>query len=454
MSTITGGAGVTDGSNVTGEITTSVYNFLSTPNVLDVFANKYGEQSARLMLELAGRVVPIQGYDSSNPLTLHENENRIHEAITGTPGASSTSEITVTGVSSTDACQKGQSCWIEATDGDLPEFIITSVDSDTQIKIKAFKDEDPSISTSEVTIYLGPNNGGEGSGQPDSTSTDMTSHTFKPFEAKETVTLTSDALAKKYYFEELRNGYRTVYFKEMLESEGRMNIREDMKAMFGEQNTNSVTVSTESGTTNAHSSEGWWQIIDRLGGKLDYGNDFAIEYLDEIESFMESYHVNSKNFTLMGGSGLGRKINKVGLDFVQQFSSGSDFVQQMFQGNEEMAAKANIKVLQYGDITLAFKPLNIFNDPTQMGNVLNNSGILFPMTNVADPATGDVWSNIGLGYTKKGDQSLKRIVNKHPGMTQDWGVVSSQYSKDSYFLRSQLTPFLLGGNQMLLVRDQ
>jgi len=469
---ITGNAAVNAGTLANNDPTyvSSLYDMETTPNIAEIFYKKYGIQSARLLMELSGRVFPVKG---NYPFQAHEDDNRVHKAIKthasdGAASAASSGGDSVTVRISTDdidtngnyPVQTGQSAWIQQSDGSFPELYVSSVTenstTDVDITLKPFQSSTQlEAITNGTTILLGVKNSGENMGQPKGASSQMFVRDFYPFESKETVYLTSNAMNQEYWFERQKNGYSNIWNKHFMEAENRMNIQEDMKMMMGEVNGNSVTgTDAESNSVDISSGKGWWQWIDELGGKLDYGSEFSIEYLDEIQTFMESFHITTGNMAVLGGSGLGRKIRNAGLEFVQQYDSGSSFVEAMFNGDDATAVKSNIKALQYGDIMIAFQPLSIFNDQTQFGKYLNNSGILLPLTTVTDPSSGSVYDNIGCGYEEKDGNSLKRIVNSYPGMTRQHGTVSSEYSSDKWFYRAKLLPFIMGAHSMLLVRDQ
>jgi hypothetical protein len=469
---VTGSASANAGTLANNNPTyiSSLFDYFTTPNIAEAFYKKFGQQSARLMFELMGRVFPVTG---NYPFQAHEDDNRVHKAIKthasdGAASAASGAGDSVTVRISTDdidengnyPVQEKQSAWIKQSDGSIPELMVTSVTenstTDVDITLKPFNENTQLDAISNgTTIYLGVKNSGENMGQPEGSMSQMFVRNFYPFESKATAYLTGDAMNQEYWFERQMDGYSNLWNKAFIETESRMNIEEDMKAFMGEENGNSVTATdAESNSKSIHSAKGFWQWIDELGGKLDYGNDFSVEYLDEVQSFMESYHVTTGNLACLAGSGFGRKLNKTGLDFVQQYSSGTDFVDAMFGGDEEVAVKANIKAIQYGDMMIAYQPLSILTDQTQFGDVLNNSGIMFPVTTVTDGKTGAEYNNIGLGYEEKNGNSLKRIVNEYPGMTKSRGTVSSQYTSDKWFFRSKLIPFIMGVHSMLLVRDE
>jgi hypothetical protein len=471
MSGVSGSAAVNSGTLASNNPTyvDSLFDYFTTPNIAEVFYNKYGQNTMRLALELMGRMFPVKG---NYPFVAHENDNRVkknikvHSSDAGpTTTQSSTGSELVFRISADDVdengnvpVREGQSAWIKQADGTMPELLVTSITknstTDVDITVKPFQDVDlDDISTGDV-VMLGPINSGENMGQPAGMTSQMVARNFNPFESKDTVYLTSDAMAQEHWFEKQRNGYNSVWNKHFMEAESRMNIAEDMKLIMGEENDNSLTgTDGESNSVSYHSTKGYWQWIDELGGTLDYGLDFSVEYLDEVESFLESWSVTTKNLALFGGSGLKKKIHKAGLDFTQQYDSGTSFVDVAFGGDSEMAVKSNIKAIQYGDIMIAFQPLTAFTDPQMFGNAMSNSGILMPLENIADPSSGDVYNNIGIGYEQKGDISLKRIINEYPGMTRQRGQVSSPYSSDKWFFRSKLLAFLMGANHCLKVTD-
>jgi hypothetical protein len=472
MSVVSGSAAVNSGTSASNEPTyvDSLFDYFTTPNIAEVFYDKYGQNTMRLAMELMGKMFPVKG---NYPFVAHENDNRVKKNIkvhASDAGPTTTQSSTGTELKfriSTDDVDEngnvpvrvGQSAWIKQADGTMPELLVTAITknstTDVDITVKPFQDVDLDDISIGTVVMLGSINSGENMGQPAGMTSQMVKRSFYPFESKDTVYLTGDAMAQEYWFEKQRNGYTSVWNKHFLEAEARMNIAEDMKLLMGEENDNSLTgADGESNSVSYHSTKGYWQWIDELGGKLDYGLDFDVEYLDEVENFLESWSVTTKNLALFGGSGLKRKIHKAGLDFIQQYDSGTSFVDAAFGGDSEMAVKSNIKAIQHGDIMIAYQPLTAFTDPTMFGDALNNSGILLPLQNIADPSSGNVYNNIGIGYEEKGDISLKRIINQYPGMTRQRGTVSSEYSSDKWFFRSKLLAFLMGANFCLQVRDE
>jgi len=445
----------------------SLFDYFETPNIAEIFYNKYGQNTMRLAMELMGKTFPVNG---NWPFVAHENDNRVKKNIKSasdeTSSQSSTGASMTVKVNTDDInengnlpVREGQSAWIEQSDGSMPELIVTGItknsDTDVDITIEPFEDVDLDDIGNDTKIMLGPINSGENMGQPAGMTKQMLSRSFYPFESKDTVYLTGDAQSKEHWYERQRNGYNSVWNKHFMEAEARMNVAEDMKLLMGTENGQSISKTDVEGNSQPyHSTKGYYNWIDELGGKLDYGLDFSVEYLDEIENFLESWSVTTKNLALFAGSGLKKKINKSGLEFTQQFDSGTSFVDAAFNGSGDMAVKANIKAIQYGDIMMAFQPLTAFTDPTMFGSALNNTGLLMPLENVADPSSGDVYNNIGLAYEEKGDISLKRIVNPQYGMTQQRTEVNSEYSSDKWFFRSKLAAFMMGANHCLIVRDQ
>ena len=452
----------------------SLFNWAHPENVHNFFYKKYGQQTARLLLEMGARVFPIPG---NYPYKAHEEDNRLHRTVTvGTSNVSQSwsgqgtavSPLTNTITLSSDDVitdddgnnpgyyvRQGQSAWIKQSDGSMPEFYIAEVidhgSDPPDIVLESFKVDSADVVTPGTEIILGNINYGEDSGQPEAVHSQMFEHDFYPFEAKETIDITADALADEYWFEKEENGYTSLWNQHFIQTEGRLNIQEDMKAFMGQTNDNGITGSGRNNTSpTIHSAEGWWQKIVRLGGSLS-AQDFNIRLVDQVETYWESYHVTSKSGVLYGGSGVGREINRAGFDLVQQYSM-SDIMRN--PGGERSEVRANIKAFQWGDMMIAFQPLEILNDQTMFGKVFNNSGVLIPNELVRDGLTNSERGNFGLGYEAKEGINRKRVIGLHPGMSgrQSGGIVAHQFTSDQVYFASKLVPFLMGVNQMVVLR--
>lgn len=452
----------------------SIYSWATTENVANFFYKKYGEQASRLLMELAGRVFPVAG---NYPFKAHEEDNRLHRTVTvgtsnqsqswsgsGTAVSPLTNTVTLSEddlITDSDGNAKGyfvragQSAWIKQSDGSMPEFYIREVvdngSNPPDIVLESFTVESAEVVSPGDEIILGNLNYGEDMGQPEAVHSQMFEHDFYPFEAKETIDLTGDVMAQEYWFEKQAGGYPSIYNQHFLRTEGALNIQEDMKSWMGQLNDNGIKGSGRNSTTpTIHSAEGYLQKIMRLGGELSF-TDFNVELLDQVETYWESYHVTSKSGVAYGGSGFGRGLNKAGLDTVQQFSM-SDLMRN--PGGNVQEVRANIKVVQWGDMTIGFQPLTVFNDPTMFGGVFNNSAVLIPNEMVMDKLVNRERGNIGLGYEAHGDVNRKRVVGFYPGMTgrQSGSQVSHEYTSDQVYFASKLIPFLMGCNQMVFLR--
>lgn len=454
----------------------SLYSWATPENVASFFYKKYGEQSSRLLMEMAGRIFPVVG---NYPYKAQEEDNRLHRTVTvGTGNVSQSwsgqgtavSPLTNTVTLSEDDLitddngnavgyfvRQGQSAWIKQSDGSMPEFYVREVidngENPPDIVLESFKVDSAEVVSPGDEIILGNINYGEDMGQPKAVHSQMYEHDYYPFEAKETIDLTGDVMAQQYWFEKLVNGYSSLYNQHFLHTEGRLNIQEDLKAWMGQTNDNNIkALGRNDVASKIHSSEGYFQKIQRLGGSMSF-TDFSVKMLDQVETYWESYHVTSKSGVAYGGSGFGRGLNEGGLDTVQQYSM-SDLMKN--PGGDVQQVKANIKVIQWGDMTIGFQPLTIFNDPTMFGKVFNNTAVLIPNELVRDGLTGEERGNIGLGYEAHGDVNRKRVVGFYPGMTgrRNGGQVSHENTSDQVYFASKLLPFLMGVNQMIVMRGK
>jgi hypothetical protein len=452
----------------------SVYSWEVTPNIYPELFKKYGLQTSRLLLEMGGRTFPVRG---NYPYQAHEEDNRLHRTVTvGTTNVSGSwsgqgtavSPLTNTITLSTDDLildddddpagyyiREGQSAWIKQSDGSMPEFYVKEVidngSDPPEIVLESFKVDTAEAVSAGDEIILGNINYGEDSGQPEAVHSQEFVHSFYPFESKETIDLTADVMAQEYWFEKQIGGYPSIYNQHFLQTEGRLNIHEDLKAWMGQTNDNLVKGTGRNSTEpTIHSAEGFFQKIVRLGGSIS-SYDFAVQLLDQIETYWESYHVTSKSGVAYGGSGFGRALNQAGFDLVQQYSM-SDIMRN--PGGDVSEVKANIKAIQWGDMLIAFQPLTIFNDPTMFGGVFNNTAVLIPNETVRDGLSSKERGNIGLGYEAHGDVNRKRVVGFYPGMSgrKSGGQVSHQYTSDQVYFASKLVPFLMAVNQMIVIR--
>ena len=460
----------------------SLYDFGLQPNIHDVLFKRYGKNTAVRMLRSMGREFPVS---ANMPFKAHE-EDRIHSTFTvfGDTSAASGAGDSVTVTVNPDEVdgngnvypRENQVVYYKHTDGKVYELQITSKDeTSVSASVNGPGDQDLTYNLTltpldgDLTIgaisdgtefSLGGLKYGEDTGQPAGTATGIFEREFYDVISKETSKFTGVALANQKWYEIQEGGYSSWWSEAYAKTEFLLDLEEDLHLFLGQVNSNNITqTDTDANSVKVRSGKGWWKWMDELAYKLNYEADgFDIFYLDEIRNYLETQQVSTDLAMFFMGSGLYNKVENAGLDFVQSYSSGTDLTkvkETMFGGDGDNLG-VNFGSFTKNGITYVCQNLDIFNDPTTLGNPqydFNDSGMIIPYEQMQDPVNGQILDNLGVGYVSHNEVNRRRLIEIQNGMSGFQGAPSlNQYDNVKLYMLSHLVPFMIGANRTVQVK--
>lgn len=300
-----------------------------------------------------------------------------------------------------------------------------------------------------------------GTGQPEPTSTGLYERDFYTTIAKESMGFDGPELAKERWEGKQVGGKSRIWSRAYADTEFLLDLAEDCNFLMGEENTNSITQTTvrnfvgAANTDAVRSGKGLWKWCDEVAGTLNYGTgDFNLFDLDQIPVYQRSQGVTDGVAMLCVGQGLDLKLENSGLEFVKEYSGGSDFtrvVQRAFGGSEQRALDVGFRMFTKGGITYVLKVVDTFSNPKLFGvstYPMNDSGFAFPVSNVKDKKSGLTIPNVSIGNFSNNGVARKRVIGVVNGMTgmMEYPVMTANDTIDMYML-SQRAIIALGVNQ-------
>lgn len=181
---------------------------------------------------------------------------------------------------------------------------------------------------------------------------------------------------------------------------------------------------------------------------------------EDIGPALESQGVLGRNVAMFYGSELGRQIENLNLDFIKEFSGGTDFMKTMGE------IDSTFKAVKYNGVFTTLHGLSVLNDPIAYGaeshdDQFRSLGFLVPDVDVTVKKTPDsteslTLKNFTLGYKAYGKENRTRIFKWLPGVN---GLgVGGEMAVDTYddVRFEMLTEFQAicnGFNQLILIQD-
>ena len=235
------------------------------------------------------------------------------------------------------------------------------------------------------------------------------------------------------YLEKLTNGGMGIFSEAMMGTEFRHDHAMNYEIALGTVVDNLTMTNDESVSNTARGTKGVFPHLSEGGCKIFYtsGNGFTVPDIENIKKAFISQGVVDATASLFGAYDLLRGIENNALDFVKEYSGGSD----LLDGIKNL--QVGFKVIKKGYMTLSLHELYALSNPNTLGQYseLNKSGFIIPNTQVTarDRETGvDIkMPNVSIAYKNYNGENRERIFQAIPGVN-GLNMVNSQIAVDAY----------------------
>lgn len=398
--------------------------------------------------------------------------------VTGAPGADATFGLAASEFSGTDTCYLSQNDIIvipaehlevggvAATKPEL--FQITNVSADDTIA-KVFT-ATPHNSTAEIVVAVpagtqimvtgGNYPNGVQSGSPKSSG--WYSRTFYTSTKKADWEMTGSIQSNERYYEKLRGGGTGIFSKASIEADLWLSkgINDDLILGGGISNTLTM-LDRRNNAVQATGTVGLLQHMVDASMKQYYTLAYSYPDFDDIKDLLNSQGVMNRNVTFFVGSLLNRQIENAGLDFVKEFSGGTDLMKTMD------SIGVSFRAIHKNGVYTVISEIPSFSDPTAYGadafeDYFTGLGFIVPDVDVTTKNGPNEVSNIKLknmtlGYKNYNGENRTRINKVIPGVAEV-GAGGGNIAVDTFddtrgTLLSEYMLILLRRNQMILVQN-
>ena len=232
------------------------------------------------------------------------------------------------------------------------------------------------------------------------------------------------------YLEKLRNGAMGVFSENSMRAEFRHNQALNYEIIMGDTVDNLTMANRDSVSNNVRGTVGIMPHLASAGCKQYYTSSYTIPDIDNIKNAFISQGVTDRSAALFAGNTLLQGIENNALDFVKEYSGGSDFLTSL------QNLQVGFKVITKNSITLSLHELSTFSNPNTLGNYsFAKYGFIIPNTQVTvrDTAVGaDVkMSNVQLSYKNYNGENRERVFATIPGVN-GLSSINSPIAVDSY----------------------
>jgi hypothetical protein len=261
------------------------------------------------------------------------------------------------------------------------------------------------------------------------------------------------------YFEELKGGGTGMFTKATIEADFLLNAFINDELLMGQVIDNLTLANRDSQANDARGTLGIWPTLDARGMKLYYTGTMTVPDFDLIKDLFISVGVTDKKASFFMGSTLMKYLENSGLDFIKEFSGGTDFT-KAFNG-----IGVEIPAVKKNGIFVGFHELVNSSNPVKWGidgYGFKSRGFIIPDTQVTvkDAATGVQMKmkNMVFGNKNYNGENRGRFMNILPGVNGMQGMVGTNLAVDRYDdvrgeIGSEFTLLINKAEQMIMVDE-
>ena len=262
------------------------------------------------------------------------------------------------------------------------------------------------------------------------------------------------------YYEELIGGGTGIFTKATAEADLRHMKTISDQMFIGSGVTNVINMANRDGDNIAVTGTvGVLQhLVDRAMPQY-YTAAYDKPCFEDIKAALQSQGVMTRNVTFFMGSELYRQLENTGLDFIKEFSGGSNFMKTL---NEIGVA---FKAVNFNGVYTTFKELPSFSDPSAYGadafdDYFRALGFIIPDVDVTirgsieDPSTSKI-KNLTLGYKNYNGENRTRVVKLLPSVGDFSGgnIAVDTWDDCRGEILSEMMLIFNKVNQCILVQD-
>lgn len=308
------------------------------------------------------------------------------------------------------------------------EFLVTVVGATSAATCTA----QPLDATTQITtqvaandyLMVGATRYARGVGQPAGRSLGAYSRTFNTGISKESYSIEGGQVMQDTYRTTIKGGGGGLLNRAQIIHEFALDNQMNEALLLSDTNSNSLVQTSDKGKSNAvRSTTGLWNHLDALGQELNFAVKFALPDLYTAKELLRSQGVVDTEVLFAVGDKLSRGTETMGLEYLKEFSGGSNLLEGM--------SKIGIRprAVTVGNVTFNIKEFAGFSNPTTFGtdaDYWGNAGMIIPMSQVTVKSSDIMIEgieggkisipNVALGYVNNNGENRTRIVKPVAGV--------------------------------------
>jgi hypothetical protein len=261
------------------------------------------------------------------------------------------------------------------------------------------------------------------------------------------------------YYEELRGGGTGILTKLTMEADYWLDkyVNDEIWLATGVTNT-ALTMTNRAGAAiPVAGTVGYLRHLEQRAMRQYYTAAYQMSDFDDLKDLLQSQGITERNVAFLMGSSLYKQVENSGLDFIKEFSGGTDLMKTL--GDINVVFRA----INKNGVYTTFKELPSLSDPTAYGaesfnDFFKDMGVVIPDVDVTvrgsmeDPATVKIKS-LTLGFKNYNGENRTRIIKDLPGVAGSGNVANDTYDDSRGTMLTEFSLIANKINQHILVQN-
>jgi hypothetical protein len=260
------------------------------------------------------------------------------------------------------------------------------------------------------------------------------------------------------WIEHLKGGFQGIISKITMEADHQLDMQVDDEILLSTGVTNAaLTMNNRNGNAiPVTATEGVLRHLEQRACRQYYTAAYQMSDFDDLKDILNSQGVTERNVLILLGSSLYQQIENSSLDFVKEFSGGTDFMKKLAEIN------VVFKAINKNGVYTTFKELPPLQDPTRYAAASFNGyfgdlGILIPEVDVTVTGAADTTPvklrNLTLGFRNYNGENRTRIIKDLPSVAGQGNIALDTFDDSRGTMLTEFSLLFHKVNQAVLIQN-
>jgi len=261
------------------------------------------------------------------------------------------------------------------------------------------------------------------------------------------------------YYEELRGGGKGILSKITMEADHQLDLQVDDEILISTGVTNTTLTMPNRAAVQipVAGTVGVLRHMEQRACRQYYTAAYQMSDFDDIKDILQSQGVTERNVAFLMGSLLYQQIENSGLDFIKEFSGGTDLMKTLGEINVVFRA------INKNGVYTVFKELPQLSDPTRYGapafnDFFKDLGFIIPEVDVSlsggpENPTPMKLRNLTIGMKNYNGENRTRIIKDLPSVAGPGNVAIDTFDDSRGTMLTEFSVIFNKVNQCILVQN-